>query len=276
MEFKALLLFLVVSLLSSHALGTLGIAKGNHGVPLRILAMTFAYQPTDETAAGYFHWSAAVRFSDDEATVIGQLPSLARQGYEEMLADVERLGIAARNVPAVMAALAVTTDNIVDVYFSSSLKSRNSFLINPTLDGNDYIQEGVAQEVGTAIFRCQQTYKTEHRFNMQCAEPLAIQQYLVNNKGTSIVGKGKVSTYGLLASDPTNLGIKNPCPVSRLHNNRHITAANASIVQIEDGQWGCEIFLEKIQVAKVGQAGTNPELPSIQPVKSLPHCFWTT
>ena len=108
---------------------------------------------------------------------------------------------------------------------------------------------------------------------MQCGEPLAIQQYLVNNPDKSIIGKGKVSTYGVQAGDPTNVAIKDPCAVSKIHQPKYGAAANAFLMQEEHGKWGCQIFLDKLSVDKVGKQGDTPDLPYIQPVMETPHCF---
>lgn len=206
---------------------------------------------TDVTDQGYFHWSAAHAFTQDEGTVHDALPSLARQAYEEMIEDAENQGIDSRRVPSTMAALAVGTD----VYFSSSLRG-GPFLLTPgTPNGVD---TGAAEEVATAIVRCQQSYNSEHRYGLACAEPLAIQQFLVNNQQITIAGQGKVSTYGNLnKDDPEDVGILNPCNVDRA------------------GKWGCQVFIDKLRITRVGNQGDHPDLPSIQPAKDLPHCFWS-
>ncbi|KAF2756149.1 hypothetical protein EJ05DRAFT_512696 [Pseudovirgaria hyperparasitica] len=232
MEFKSIFLLFCLCLIQGFASATLDIKQ-------------------DETDAGYFHWSSAKRFAEDANTVRNALPSLARQAYEEMRDDARNKGLPEGQTPSAMAALAVGSD----VYFSSGLIGR-PYLVHPG-EVQNYIQEGVAKEVELAIFRCQQTYQSEHRYDMRCAEPIATQQYLVNNPDRSIVGQGKISTYGILnKNDVTNTGILNPC------ESRY-------------GRWGCQVFIDKLQITRVGNQGDKPGLPSIQPSQGLEHCFWT-
>lgn len=110
------------------------------------------------------------------------------------------------------------------------------------------LKTAVADEVAAAIVRCQNTYTEEQRFGMSCAEPFAIHQWLVNNQQIPIVGQGNISTYGRITrEDGPPLGIKDP---------RSIT---------NDGLCGCQIFLGKLQIAKVGKEEDQPDLPSIEP-----------
>jgi hypothetical protein len=167
-----------------------------------------------------------------------------------MADDAADQGIREQDIPSTMSALAIGSS----VYFSSSLRG-GPFLLNPA---TGQAEEGVAEEVSLAIFRCQQTSQKTHRFDLSCGEPLAIQQYLVNNKDASVIGKGKVSTYGVLdKEDRSNVGILNPCSVDAT------------------GKWGCQVFIDKLQVTRVGEQRDQPGLPSIEPANELPHCFWS-
>jgi hypothetical protein len=209
---------------------------------------------TDDTAKRYFHWSAAHSFTQDEATIHDALPSLARQAYEEMIADAQKQGIKPGRVPAAMAALAVGSD----VYFSSSLRG-GMFLLSPgTPDTPNGVKPEVAEELAAAIVRCQYTYTGEHNFGTNCAEPLAIHQWLVNNQQITVTGQGKISTYGRLAGKGGQMGIRDPC-----------------VIGDGDGKWGCHIFLDKLQIGRVGKEGDFPDLPSIEPAQALPHCLWS-
>jgi len=151
-----------------------------------------------------------------------------------------------------MAALAVGTD----VYFSSSLRG-GPFLLTP--GAVKYVEEGVAEEVATAIVRCQESWNEDHRYGLACAEPLAIQQFLINNQQIPITGQAKVSTYGVLNPNNRNqVGIIDPCGVDRF------------------GKWGCQVFIEKLRIERIGNQPQVPNLPTIQPAQALPHCFWTS
>ncbi len=186
-----------------------------------------------------------------------------------MLEDAKDRGIA--QIPSTMAAFAVGSD----VYFSSGLIGA-SFLINPGQVEN-FVQEGVAEEVALAIIRCQQTYSGDHHYNMRCAEPLAIQQYLVNNQGTSIIGKGKISTYGVLNVDNKSLvGILDPCNVSETRQVPRMLRLLTQSIQRGLGNWGCEVFLNKLQIPKVGNNKDQPGPSSVHTTQPpLKHCFWT-
>lgn len=134
-----------------------------------------------------------------------------------MRADIAQNGPEeAPNQPATMAAMLVGND----VYFSSSLRGR-PFLVFPHGTGDGYVQNGVPGEAELAIFRCQQSYSENgHVYDMKCAEPLTIYQYLVTNPDASIVGRAVISTYGVQnmnkpRDDPTNLAIIDPCAVSK-------------------------------------------------------------
>jgi hypothetical protein len=167
-----------------------------------------------------------------------------------MIDDTLDQGTRERDIPATMSALAIGSN----VYFSSSLRG-GMFLLNPK---TGEAEPGVAEEVSLAIFRCQQTAQKTHRFELSCGEPLAIQQYLVNNKDASVIGRGRVSTYGQLdKNDLSNVGILNPCSVD------------------SKGKWGCQVFIDKLQVTRVGEQRDQPGLPSIEPANELPHCFWS-
>jgi len=168
-----------------------------------------------------------------------------------MVADAQKRRIGRKRIPAAMAAFAVGSD----VYFSSSMRG-GMFLMNPGTPNG--VKTAVAEEVAAAIVRCQHTYTEEQRFGMSCAEPFAIHQWLVNNQQIPIVGQGKISTYGRIArKDGPPLGIKDPCSIT------------------SDGLWGCQIFLDKLQIAKVGKEEDQPDLPSIEPAQALPHCLWS-
>lgn len=172
-----------------------------------------------------------------------------------MMADVKKNNVESDKVPATMAALAVGKD----VYFSSSIKG-GPFLLTPSRKEPRKVHEATAAEVKRAIIHCQQAYNKEHRFGMACAEPLAVQQYISNNKDTSIEGKAKVSTYGVLKKDKNgqivNEGILDPCSVDN------------------SGQWGCQVFVDKLQITKVGKQNDHPDLPTFDPKTPIPHCFW--
>jgi len=93
---------------------------------------------------------------------------------------------------------------------------------------------------------------------LSCAEPLAVQQFLVNNPTLDITGKGKISSYGKLDRDGTQVGIIDPCGIMR-------------------GQWGCTLFMRALGIEVVGSQNPQPNvpnLPTIDPANALPHCFW--
>lgn len=207
---------------------------------------------TDPTPEHYRHWSAAHHFTQNEATLKDALPGMARQAYEEMVADARSQGIKPADVPSVMAALLVGTD----IYFSSSLKGGN-FLLQP-YKGKKYVHDAVAEEVKLAIVRCQQAYNGQHNYGLACAEPLALQQFLSNNPTATITGKGKISSYGKLDRDGAEIGIIDPCAILR-------------------GEWGCSIFMKELDIEIVGNQKPQPQvpdLPTINPANALPHCFW--
>ena len=130
-----------------------------------------------------------------------------------MVEDFAHVGIPEVYQPATMSALLVDQQ----VYFSSSLRGA-PYLVNPK-DVKNYIQEGVANEVHLAIIRSQHQYNSEHRYDMKCGEPLACQQFLIENEGAEIIGKASVATYGVVdRDDKSQTAIMNPCSVSRKYS----------------------------------------------------------
>lgn len=113
-----------------------------------------------------------------------------------------------------MAALAVPREDAVgvDVFFSSAMKGEPTLLINPD---QGPIGDSTAQELGLALRRCQQQYEADHNTNAKCAEPFAIQAFLINNQDQTLSGRGKVSTYGQKGKREDKKGsIYDPCEAS--------------------------------------------------------------
>lgn len=130
-----------------------------------------------------------------------------------MIVDATKDNIGRKNRPATMAAFAVGTN----VYFSSALKGGGSFLLeigeprDPTTPSP--ITDDAAGVLGQAILRCQNQYGTDHINDVKCAEPLAIQAYLVNNQDSKPFPEleTSISTYG--GKSGRNLQIMDPCQV---------------------------------------------------------------
>jgi len=169
MELKSLFLLLCFGLVQHlTAAVNLGIARGkNTCVPANRACLSrgvlciggmLTADGIDPTPNRYRHWSAAHHFTQDEATLKAALPGMARQAYEEMIADAQNQGIEPADRPSVMAALLVGTD----IYFSSSVKG-GPFLLEPW-GGGQIVQSGVAEEVALAVVRCQTVYNGEHNY----------------------------------------------------------------------------------------------------------------
>ncbi|KAK6432224.1 hypothetical protein LTR95_011604 [Oleoguttula sp. CCFEE 5521] len=238
MIFNGVSHFLLLLLISACALAI---------VPLEI--------SRDVTGNRYYHWSSAKHFDATFETVSSQLPALAKQAHEEMTADMDRLAIKGGSRPAAMAALAVGSD----VYFSSSLKGPH-FILQWKKDVEPSpINPKVALELYEGIQHCQHAYESkDHGYTAKCAELLAIQAYLVNNKGAApLEGRAAVSTYGLRRDAP--IGVKAPCALNT------------------KGQWGCEIPLNHLGIVAIGKEGDDPDKESSVQAQGprLPNCYWT-
>lgn len=153
-----------------------------------------------------------MKFNHDEDAIDQQLTALAKKAYQEMMDDINKKKINSEDIPSTMAALRVGKK----VYFSSSLRGQN-FLVLPKQVDN-YVQPGVSAQVRLAIERCQEAYGgNTHRFEMHCAEPLAIQAFLVNNIGVAMKNQATISTYGAV-NKQGKAGVMGPCYVSGMHS----------------------------------------------------------